>query len=176
MIYRIKKGRRRAWPPRIGLLYNPKKMCRSVYLGLKSAYTLPSSDQADINKFFGWGYLDSKTILTYNRWHRTDSARWGWAYNPDTDKNDYSSYCYVNKERIYEKLFSANRTESFNLYLDIVGKNYVFKAQNKFNKTEIIKPHSVPFTHNKKWAYGLGCVFGGTFPAPIDFEIQIKKI
>jgi hypothetical protein len=148
-------------------MYNPQRMCRAVFLGLKSWYHLPLDDQADVNKLFGFGYI--------NGGHHKDSARWGWNYDEATNKYAYYAYCHVNGEMIFKQVFISNKVGMYSLQILVENKQYRFVASDKFHPFKIIAEAVIPFTHDKKWAYKLGCYFGGNNAAPKDFTIQMRK-
>lgn len=162
MVYTIKKGKHRACPPMIGLFYDKKVMSRRVTFDRSCAYTLPGEDQEDINKLFGIGYFPS---------HHTDSARFGWRYNPSTDKIEILAYCYVNSERLIYPLASFDFNKEYTLELQINDDTYSFYVQTNFAKFGF----AIPKTHKKVFGFPLGLYFGGNNPAPHKMKIKIIK-
>lgn len=157
--YLIKKGKHRACPITLGLYYNKKSISRKVIFDKSCAYLLEGEDQEDINKLFGIGYFPS---------HHQESARFGWRYNPTTDKIELLAYCYRNKERIIQSLAELSFGQEYNLKLEVNEGTYSFFIEEGLTGL-------VPKNHNKKLAFPLGPYFGGNQTAPHNITIKINK-
>lgn len=168
MIYKITAGKRRPFPPFIGLQYNCRSMKRRVTFLGSCAYDLPgTNDDADINKLFGIGYI----------WHHQESARFGWNYNQQSKKITAFAYCYVNGILVYEPLVDLYMYHEY--LFDIIvsrGKNneYVFVIAHPEYPSVLYYEQRIAFDHSKKISYFLGPYFGGTFSAPHDIKIKIR--
>lgn len=161
MNYTIPKGRHRALPPRLGILYNPHIMRRKVTFTDSCRYELPSIEQKDTNKLFGWGYL--------NGGHHKDSARFGWWYNPLTGLVHLAAYCYVKGERKTKPITTMRIDETAVLEIAKYDLNYVFRV----NGIELVRVNTR--MHKKKWAYPLGLYFGGNLVSPHNMKVKIEK-
>lgn len=172
MIFKFHRGSHRAtplyWLRWFPLLINPKKIIRKVYFGFDSKYDLGSQDQVDHNKLFGVGYLVP----------HTDSARFGWRYDPLINRFIVSMYCYVNRERKMEDLCEAVANHWYTLEIKIsnswaVPPHYNFRV---LNETGVVVGESwFEKGHNKKIGMLLGPYFGGNKPAPAEIRLTIKK-
>lgn len=163
MKYVIKKNSHRARPIVLGLWFDKKIVERNVYFHENSRYNLNSVDQEDTNKLFGIGYLWS---------HHYDSARFGWSYNPHTDRIKLSAYCYVKGTRVIQDIVNVPISTWINLKLKIRNRSYVFDVTIDKNFFTI----SVPMSHNKKISYPLGLYFGGNKKAPKDINVSINHV
>lgn len=168
MIYTIHKGNHRSWPFIFGLQLN-QWMERDIVFDETTAYDLPGTeDDDDVNKLFGFGYL--------NGGHHQDSARFGWNYNNSTGRIRLFAYCYVNGMRIIQEICEVLPHKKFRLLISIFqDSRYVFTVHDGYNNRFQVGTSEVGFTHNKKWKYKLGCFFGGNNPAPHDITIKISK-
>jgi hypothetical protein len=163
MIYRIKKGRHRAWPFVLGLFFNRQTVRRTVTFGEGCRYWIEGPDMLDTNKLFGLGYFWS---------HHTDSARFGWRYD-NAQSIVLVAYCYVNGERIIKDLAKVPLFTAITCALYVQKEFYVFDVL--INGTpiwnEVVKKY-----HLKKWSFPLGLYFGGNKPAPQTMQVEIKKV
>lgn len=184
MKYVIKKGKHRGWPFRTGI---GTKLCAQefeVVFHESCRYNI-GTEQKDINKLFGvgfvkgyfrslWIYLHSLIGGNiYQEEHHIDSARIGWAYNPETDKIDLYAYCYINSQRIISDLISVEIDQSVGIYLYLSKTHYVFIIKDK-GKEVLRKP--LLFTHNKRRLFPLGLYFGGNLTAPHDIHITMNLL
>ena len=126
------------------------------------------ADQTDINKLFGIGFFPS---------HHKNSARFGWAYNPDKRKIELYGYWYDNGVRKSEYLCDINFYTSYILTIDITRRcprirfTVVQKDANYEKASKIVQVSKLP-----RLGYYLGLYFGGNQPAPHDINITIKKV
>lgn len=165
MIYKIKKGSHRAFPPSLWLYHNKTEFIWKVKFNSSAVYDI-GDDQLDINKLCGIGYFPS---------HHTDSARFGWRYRDN--KIELLTYCYDKGKNINlnsnEKLVAKiNLNVEYTLKLNIISDTYYFEVWDDIQK---IGYAEVPKTHIKKWGYKLGLFFGGNQPAPHDITVSISK-
>lgn len=165
MTYTIYKGWHRALPFICGFL-NQEWMERDVVFDDSFAYDI-GEDQLDVNKLFGFGYL--------NGLHHKDSARYGWNYKKETGRAVLWAYCYVNGVRQMVELCSVNKYTKVRLSIRIVNKHYVFTVNDGYNEWHTIGWAEIPFTHDKKTKYKLGCYFGGNRTATHKTTIKISK-
>lgn len=162
----IPKGQHYAWPPMWGILFN-RWMERDVVFDETAEYDL-GEDNNDVNKLFGFGYL--------NGGHHKDSARFGWNYNYSNGRVRLFAYCYVNGERIFRLLCEVLPHKKVRLRIsETLSSDYWFSVHDGYNDWFELAFERIPFTHKKTWKYKLGCFFGGNNPAPHDITIKITK-
>lgn len=161
----IHEKHHRAWPPSFGLYYNSHGIERDVVFDESAFYDL-GEDNEDVNKLFGLGYF-------FN--HHTDSARFGWNFNLQTNRIRLYAYCYVNGERIIEKICEVLPHNKVRCIIYVYEGKYIFAVHDGYNEWYQLGEKEIPFTHNKKWSYRLGCFFGGNNTAPHDIKIKITK-
>lgn len=167
MIFTIKKGKHRSWPFIFGILFNDW-IERDVVFDETAAYFLPNEDENDVNKLFGFGYI--------NGGHHQDSARFGWNYNQSNGRIRLFAYCYTNGLRVIHELCEVLPHRKVRLIIqECLGNYYSFSAHDGYNNWHEMGSVIIPFTHNKKWKYKLGCFFGGNNPAPHSITIKISK-
>ena len=119
----------------------------------------------DINKLFGIGYF----------WgHHTDSARFGWRYEPEIDKIEIFAYCYVNKERVERWLCDVRFNEQNLFGISVQKNNYFFWVINSNSGTPV-SSETINKDHKKKFSYSLGAYFGGDARAPHKMKIKFDK-
>ncbi len=168
MNYRVPKGQHYAWPPAFGLYWQIKRMHRVVTFDITAKYDLPGTeDDEDVNKLFGWGYL--------NGGHHKDSARFGWNYNNTTSRVALWAYCYINGERVMKWICEVPTYLKLLCQIDKIGNVYSFTVADPHNTYYVYGGLDIRFEHNKKLAYKLSCFFGGNNPAPHDITIKISK-
>jgi hypothetical protein len=163
MIFRIPAGKHRARPLRLGLWWNKTSITCDVQFTETCRYDLGNTDQYDINKLIGIGYLPG---------HHKDSARFGWRYWADRNQIELWAYCYVNGQREIKQICFCEIGKIYRIQLRLLRGAYFFicLAEN-FNETV-----DVPFTHSKKLGYRLGTYFGGNQKAPHEIKIQLSKL
>lgn len=171
MIIRIKKGNH---SPNIlkrlfqfGVYRNKTVIERVVEFDITAKYDLGNSDNDDVNKLFGLGYISGG--------HHEDSARFGWNWNRENGTVNLFAYCYVSGTRVMIKICELSTNTKFLLSISMMKNRYVFLVHDAKNTWHQLASSEVGFTHKKKWTYRLGCYFGGNNPAPHDITIKISK-
>lgn len=163
--------------PRFGLFNNGEVVCKVTFTD-SCRYTLTDGDQEDWNKLScgaSWGFFP----LVKQYMAHENSSRWGWRYNPKTDKIEVTPYFYVNGERNYAETLGIKPIE-----LEI-GKKYEliirpykgYVAYTIRPKDEIILwckrfDQNVPST----LGWNLPAYFGGTKPAPHRIEYELTYL
>lgn len=143
-----------------------KSVSRKVIFHSNCAYNLPGEeDDADVNKIFGLGYL----------WNKKESARFGWNYNNITNKIDLYAYYHVGGVMDFKFICDAFLGKEYLMILNIYQRHYSFSVWSDTDATAI-GDKMVGKTHQKKWSFNQGMYFGGTYPAPQDITIEIKKL
>ncbi|HYH16739.1 MAG TPA: hypothetical protein VD794_16020 [Flavisolibacter sp.] len=161
MIYTIKSGKHRASPLTVGFFINKRRIRKYIRFLPSCRYALEGADKEDVNKLFGLGYL----------WHHhKDSARFGWVYNPQMDRVDIFSYCYIDGSREIAFIARVNIGEVYEYTLEVKNKTYYLSVRGY----SVNKSVEVPHTHHKKLAFPLGFWFGGNNPAPHTMQADIK--
>lgn len=185
MIYKLKKGKHRAWPFSIGIRFGTTVVKRKVCFSFSCKYSLDGNDQRDTNKLFGRGFAHFWrlmwiciswpvfALLNRNR-HHDDSARFGWRYDVAKKKFILAAYCYVNKKRIIKDLCDAVATYWYTCTIMVLSDCYSFYVQDE--NGEALASYTVQRTNKKKWSFPLGIYFGGNQPAPNDMTIEMKKL
>ena len=81
-------------------------------------------NQKDVNKLFGvsFGY------------HKHDSIRIGWNYNPETDKIDIYRYEYNKGKRTIELIDSFNIDEEYGIILFLTDDGYIISTSGNITK------------------------------------------
>ncbi len=182
----IRKGKHNAQgQPLLALRWDFSISRRRVWFDTSCRYEI-GKDQTDINKLYGVAYLSwaaiafvlksywtaivKRSLAEIKSLHHYNSARFGWAYNPLTDKIDIYSYCYHNGERTFQKMASIG----FYKYLDTViernGDRHDFRIYNSsglvFSLSENVNASTL--------GYELFLYFGGNIPAPHDMQIALR--
>jgi len=138
-------------------------------------YTLDGADQKDWNKLFGIGFgflpLSKQWEAHYN------SARWGWRYNPETDKIELSPYLYTEGLRLYAENMgilcaSINIMEEYEVVICPIKSaqkvHYVILRDDEVIYSALI-PQQIPSLMG--WEHPL--YFGGNKVAPHDIKVFI---
>ena len=125
-------------------------------------YDLNGNDQDDVNKLFGYSDCNSQ--------HHENSARFGWAYNLDSEQVDIYAYTYTAGQREVKLLGATdiNETNVYKLYM--VGSDFVFEFKNA---REVVKRGS---NCDVGLYYMLFPYFGGNQKAPHDIRIYIQEL
>jgi len=124
-------------------------------------YTLPNSDQEDINKLFGFSC----------GMHHKNSARFGWSYI--NNKIQLWAYYYNDTQRYNTYITSLELNKPYQLYLNALESYYEFLVEHDYAVVARIK---VPRKNKKTIGYNLWPYFGGNNSAPHDIKIQMVKI
>lgn len=166
MIFRIPAGKHRARPFRFGLWWRRTHFSWVVKFDESCRYDLGSSDQYDINKLVGIGYL----------WHHhDDSARFGWSYNREAGGVDLWAYCYVNGRREIQHICFCEIGKEYMLMLNATSIAYHLHAYDRYSTTPL-GMITIGHDHNKRLQYRLSPFFGGNRPAPHEIMIDLKKL
>jgi hypothetical protein len=163
MIYSISRGKHTSRPFRFGLYVNKRDITYDVTFFDSCKYNLNSDDQYDTNKLFGIGYFPH---------HHSNSARYGWRYNPLTDLIELMAYCYDNGIRTITKICDCKVNEPYRLSIQIEAGRYVFIVGRG---SMFIAQFPVPKSKNFKFGYKLGVYFGGNMTAPNDMAVMLNK-
>lgn len=129
-------------------------------------YILQGDDQIDSNKLFGWGYLNSKGG------HKANSARWGWYYEPTTDRIALVAYSYYHSKRNIDVVAYCRINDAPALRLAENGANYLYEVwvnDSYFKQQQ-------PRDNRLQIRYYLGPYFGGNNPAPQQITLQYTPI
>lgn len=125
-------------------------------------YDLNSSDQADINKLFGFADCNSN--------HHNNSARFGWRWN--NNQLEILSYYYVNEKRKHEFLTAIELDKPYRMSIEIVDHQYKFEIENVLEAVYYERGN----TCNKGLHYLLFPYFGGNQTAPHDMKIYMRRV
>lgn len=182
---RFKKGKHLSsqFPKlRFGLWNNGQVICKVKFTN-SCKYNLGGEDQLDWNKLAAgaaWGFFP----LVKQYMAHQNSSRWGWRYNPTTDKIELTPYFYNNGDRNYAETLGIEPIKldlglEYLLcivpYVNPVTKKQVvaysvsFKGDNLFDKSfEQVVPSE------RGWL--LPAYFGGTKPAPQDLNYELTYL
>jgi hypothetical protein len=166
MTFRIPAGKHRALPLRFGFWWRRNSFAWTVKFDESGRYDLGNTDQYDINKLCGIGYLPG---------HHKDSARFGWRYWADRKQIELWAYCYVNGRREIKQICFCEIGKEYRIKLQVLTTSYYFDVC----EPGIIEPCSiilVQHSHKKKFKYRLGVWFGGQARAPHEMEIELTKV
>lgn len=122
--------------------------------------------------------------------HHTNSARFGWVYDRETDKIKLYTYGYNNRARHYfydntkklqtPNLNFANIDINEEVILEIEFLSYVNTFIYKMITTGVTVKNAIAFQKIKgeinSWGYYLSPYFGGPKPAPHRMKIEMKRI
>ena len=151
----------------LGLFNGSKAMERIVEFDITAKYDLNSDDNNDVNKLFGFGYI--------NGGHHTDSARFGWNWNNETAMVNLYAYYYNQGLRGFKKICEVPINTKLVLRISNMRNRYEFSVYKMLSFDMLIGAVEIFHAHNKKWAYKLGCYFGGNPTAPHDITTKIYK-
>jgi hypothetical protein len=186
MVFKIRKGKHSSTPFRFGLWFRKKTFTWRVKFYTECIYQLNGVDQADTNKLIGVGYLSRLRLIKHKYFNRfwfytfepmqwTDSARFGWRYDPDRNKIELLAYCYVNRNRITKEICFVDTATEYRLRLEINNGLYVFKVMD--SKIDHIFGMAMVNSRNfKNIKYRLGVYFGGNQPAPKTMYINLQSL
>jgi hypothetical protein len=162
MIYKIKSGKHRSWPPRLGLFFNKKSMTRRVVLDMNCRYYNLGDDT---NKLFGIGYFPN---------HHKESARFGWRYSEEQSMFVISAYAYVSGERMIVDIAPIHYGRPYVMTLDILPQTYEFRVID-VEAGKQLGAVQIHHTNKKKWGFPLGFYFGGNATTPHDMKVKMSK-
>lgn len=163
----IEAGEHEPNPKRkVGFLISPAEVSATVTFDSSCIYTVDPTDADDWNKVIGLGFVGSKDqdITTGIPPHQIDGVRVGWRWNAQRGRIDLGAYIYVEGKRIDFKVAEAaiNTPTRLTIKIDYDRKLY-----------QVLGGKTVPFTHNKSFAYNTGLYFGGNQVAPHQIRVKI---
>ncbi|MFD2571402.1 hypothetical protein ACFSUS_12205 [Spirosoma soli] len=164
----IEAGDHEPLPKRkVGIVISPEEVSATVTFDSTCIYDIGAVDADDWNKVIGLGFVGSQNqdVTTGIPPHQIDGARIGWRWNPQRQRIDLGAYAYVEGKRIDFKVAEAfiNVPTKLTIRIDYNRKVYQFLGAQQ----------TVPFTHNKSFAYKTGLYFGGNQPAPHKIRVKI---
>ena len=162
--------------PRLGLWNTGEVICKVKFTS-ESKYIIGGEDQLDWNKLSAgasWGYFP---LVKQYQMH-FNSSRWGWRYNPNTDKIEITPYFYNEGVRNYAETLGIAPIE-----LDIdVEYELTIKPYSSFVNYIVKKDGKViykgGFDQSIPSVRGFLAIayFGGTQPAPHDISYELKYL
>jgi hypothetical protein len=165
MTFRIPRGKHRALPLRFGFWWHRNSFAWTVKFDESCRYDLGNTDQYDINKLCGIGYLPG---------HHKDSARFGWRYWAERKQIELWAYCYVNGRREIKQICFCDIGKEYRIEIKALTYAYYLVAYDSEGKT--IGYAAIDHSHNKQFKYRLGTYFGGNQKAPHAIEIELRKV
>ncbi|MVM29452.1 hypothetical protein GO755_05370 [Spirosoma sp. HMF4905] len=163
----IEAGEHEPSPARkFGLLISPSEISATVTFDSSCIYDVGAVDADDWNKVIGVGFVGAKDQpLDGVAPHQVDGARVGWRWNAQRQRIDLGAYIYVEGQRIDFKVaeVAINTPTKMVIKIDYDRKVY-----------QVLGGKTVPFTHNKSFAYNTGLYFGGTSVAPHRIRVKIQ--
>lgn len=157
MWYTVKKNKHRFSPLQIGLF---PRLERDVRFDFSCRYNV-GKDQTDTNKLFGVGYFPG---------HHRHSARFGWEYDPVSDKILVSAYVYSLGERIDRPMALIPMGKQVRMTITPYEDGYAFLIYDgvfTYHETVLCVRPAI------KIGYRLGAYFGGTSAATHEMKIEI---
>jgi hypothetical protein len=166
MTFRIPAGKHRARPLRFRFWWRKNSFAWLVKFTDSCRYDLGNTDQYDINKLIGIGYLPG---------HHKESARFGWRYDTVKGMIEIMAYCYVNGQRVIKSICFCEIGKEYRLRLQVLAMAYYFDVYEPSSVTAagIV---TVERNHRKHFKYRLGVWFGGNQVATHDMEIELTKV
>lgn len=122
--------------------------------------TKTPENQWDTNKLLGFADC--------NNHHHTNSARFGWRWLEG--ELEISAYCYVEGERVIEKIAVVDLNTTHHYSLQITENHYLFKVDDLPGVSIQRKVDCDVGTYYMLFPY-----FGGDEVAPHDINIKIKR-
>jgi hypothetical protein len=178
MRYDIKKGNHYAHPFRVGFWFGAKRLVRDVIFTDSCRYNLQSDDQGDTNKLFGggkfFGVFRPKGVKWWRLWdyEHSNSARFGWRYDLETDKIELSAYYYLDKRRYIVATGKVHIGAKYRLMLNITGSGCYFMV---YDSTGTLMFSHVCVFPRPGLMYLTGLYFGGNQVAPHEITISLEK-
>jgi hypothetical protein len=159
-LYRVKKGDHYSTHLLHELRFN--HLTYDIIFDPSCVYTIKPSDQADINKLFGFSDCNNQ--------HHENSARFGWRWYKDSLQ--VLAYVYNNSVVSSKYLASVELGIANRYTLSMDGSYYYFTINNKVNK--------IPMKRTKSCDLGVYYLlypyFGGNNTAPHDVDVYMKRI
>lgn len=148
-------------PLRMPSIITKMKVIRyDVYFTDTCRYDLNNTDQEDINKLFGIGYLPH---------HHSNSVRFGWNYSKHSDSIRIYAYWYRDALR-YSKLLGDVKVGMWHTYIIMPSvKSHNLQVIGRGIACTVPVPGS-------RYGYHLGPYFGGNQKAPHDMTIMMRKL
>lgn len=151
---------------KVGIVIAPGEVSATVTFDSSCIYDLGTVDNQDWNKVIGLGFVGSKDqdITTGAPPHQIDGVRVGWRWNPQRGRIDLGAYVYVEGKRVDFKVAETgiNVPTKLTIKIDYDRKLY-----------QVLGGKTIPFTHNKTFAYKTSLYFGGSYPAPHKIRVKI---
>lgn len=130
--------------------------------------TKDPSNQADINKLYGFADCVSFTTQYTIAPHHINSARFGWSWYNQALR--IYAYYYNDSVRFYKELRTVDIGKSYTGGIKLVPGGYEFSIDNK--KDTVIRKCAMPTISG----YKLFPYFGGTETAPHTITISLKEL
>lgn len=134
-------------------------------------------EQKDWHKLMGasWGFFP--LILSYMM--HEDSSRFGWRYNPKTDKIELSPYFYTKGKRHYAETLNIepailNLEEEYEVIITPFLKKVIYTVNNSEGRCIFRYVADQHVTTCYGWLAPV--YFGGTPTAPHDIHINITRL
>jgi len=117
------------------------------------------SDQSDTNKLFGFGYFP---------FHRDNSVRFGWWYNPTIDSIAIMAYWYNDGKRGIQFLRNVSIGSTHEYMIKRIGDGHLMKVNGI--------SHAIVFSKRTSVMYLLHPYFGGNRPAPQTIHLIMRRL
>lgn len=163
----IEAGEHEPSPKRkVGIVISPAEVSATVTFDSSCIYDVGAQDADDWNKVIGVGFVGSKDqdITTGVPPHQVDGVRVGWRWNAKRGRIDLGAYIYVAGQRTDFKVAEAALNTPTRLVIKIDYDRKLY---------QVLGGQTVPFTHNKAFAYNTGLYFGGNQVAPHRIQVKI---
>lgn len=126
------------------------------------------SNQADINKLYGFADCVSFTTRYTIAPHHINSARFGWSWYNQALR--IYAYYYNDSVRLYKELRTVDIGKSYTAGIKLIQGGYEFTIDNM--KDTVRRTCTLPTISG----YKLFPYFGGTETAPHTFTISLKEL
>ena len=171
MRYKIKKNRHRpswTWPAFLkgmGCKGTAYSIGYQVKFDESCKYNIPSEDQYDWNKLFGFCF----GVFGIHK----NSIRFGWRYNPKNDQIEIARIVYFNGQHIMTRMCGINVNEKhlFNISYQIEDNKIV--ARFRINNRIYEEFYPVPSACMR---FGCGLYFGGNQKAPNTMYVEMDEV
>ena len=130
--------------------------------------TVDPSNQADINKLYGFADCVSFTTLYTIAPHHINSARFGWSWYNQALR--IYAYYYNDSVRLYKELQTVELGKTYTAAIKLIPRGYEFTIDNKKDTV------SRACTSTTISGYKLFPFFGGTEFSPQNIHIWIKEL
>jgi hypothetical protein len=159
-LYRVKQGNHYSTHLLHELRFN--HLTFDIIFDPSCVYTINASDQADINKLFGFSDCNDQ--------HHENSARFGWRWYKDSLQ--VMAYVY-NHAKVSSKFLAAVPLATPHRYtLSMDSEHYYFTIDGLVNKVSMKRTKNC----DNGIYYLLYPYFGGNNTAPHDVDIYMKRI